>query len=224
MISDRFKTSDFAAVFGAFQVCFNFLSRMYLDNPEEEFINTLIREDLLSDWPISYEDENTAAGLEKLGKFLKQWDPKRLQDLQQDYTRLFIGIGSTLAPPYESVYLGEKKVLFERQIPEVRRFYEKFRLQVNGHTRVPDDHIGYELYFIAYLCSAGFHSSEIEDEAALKMIRSNLKKFLREHLMKWIYPFIKKVTENAQSLYYQGAALLTLGAVENFEGFIETPD
>jgi len=205
----------------SFFLCFSFLSRVYLNSPDLEYIRNLVDADLFSSWPISPTSQAGAEGLEKLRLFCRQWEPAQLPELKLDYTRLFLGLEKTLAPPYESVYLGKEHTLYEKQTLEVREFYRRWDLQLGQDVNLPDDHLGVELHFCALLmdrCGEAWQSRQ--DPEALESGRA-LQQFLELHLLRWIEPFTRDVAERAQTLYYQGAAILTLGTVRECAGFLK---
>lgn len=210
-----------AEICRSYHLCFSFLSRVYLDAPDQEFIRNLVDEDLFSSWPLSQPSRAAAQGLETLRLFCRQWDPSQLPELKLDYTRLFLGLERTLAPPYESVYLGREHTLFERQTLEVREFYRLQDLRLSQDYNLPDDHLGVELHFCSLLLvgCASAEGSRKNSEAYASM--RDLQRFLEDHLLKWIEAFARDVEERAQTLYYQGAGVLTLGTVRDCAGFLQ---
>jgi TorA maturation chaperone TorD len=210
-------------IYRAFHLCFSFLSQVYLDSPNQEFIGNLVEEDLFSSWPLSRPSQAAAQGLDKLRLFCRQWGPSQLPELKLDYTRLFLGLDKTLAPPYESVYLGREHTLFERQTLEVREFYRLHDLRLSQDFNLPDDHLGVELHFCSLMldrCVSVWDSRKDSDDGASK---EALQQFLELHLLKWIEPFAHDVAERARTLYYQGAGSLTLGTVRDCAGFLQNP-
>ena len=63
---------------------------------------------------------------------------------------LFVGPGTPLAPPWESVCRHKDEALvFQKETLEVRAAYQELGLQVEKLHHEPDDHIAYELEFFA---------------------------------------------------------------------------
>jgi len=150
-----------------------------------------------------------------LNDFCVQWDPQQIVSLKLDYTRLFIGLEKTLAPPYESVYLGKDHILFEKQTLEVRQFYQRFNLEIGRLHKEPDDHIGYELSFVSALCRVCSDALKQSDPSCLQEARNTLEQFLSCHLLKWVELFLSKVIENAETQYFRGIVYLTRGAIKS---------
>jgi len=207
----------------SFHLCFSFLSRVYLDSPSQELIGSLKDEDLFSSWPLSRPSRDAAQGLERMREFCRQWDPSLLPELKLDYTRLFLGLEKTLAPPYESVYLGKEHTLFEKQALEVREAYRQQDLRLSRDLNLPDDHMGLELHFCSLLLERCGCAGEPGEDPGAGVSRWALQEFLERHLLQWIEPFARDVEDRAQTLYYQGAGLLTLGTVRDCAGFLQNP-
>ena len=195
-----------------YQPIFSYLARVYLEIPDAGFINGIVSENLFFFFFLCTKDPGMEKGIDLMREFLKKWNPSQIPGLKLDYTRLFIGFETTLAPPYESVYLSKYHIMFEKQTLEVRRFYEGFGLQVKKKMKEPDDHIGMELLFVAHLC--GLISTEIE-------IIEDLKRFLSTHLLRWISLFLKRVEEHAETDYYLATAYLTRGTVKDISDFLK---
>jgi TorA maturation chaperone TorD len=56
------------------------------------------------------------------------------QELRVDHTRLFVGVGKVLAPPWESVYFNEDRMVFQKQTLEVSPRVSKFRAPAANRT------------------------------------------------------------------------------------------
>ena len=46
--------------------------------------------------------------------------PVDMEVLEQDYLRLFVGLGTPMAPPWESTWADDARLLFQRQTLDVR--------------------------------------------------------------------------------------------------------
>lgn len=196
------KKSDLSAdLFLAYGMGFRFLCQVYLEVPSEKFIEEIFRNNLFFEWPVAENQKNVSRGLKILQNYSGRWQPEWLVALKRDYTRLFIGLEKILAPPYASVYLSEDHLLYGSPVLDVRQFYKKFGLSVNPMNRVPDDHIGFELYCLSFLLE--------------NAVQAALREFLSNHLNTWIRSFLSLVEEKAETAYYRGVARLTLGFVES---------
>ena len=150
------KTSDWeshSSVFEAYSLGFRFLSQVYLETPQEIFIEDIEEKHLFFEWPIAENQEAITEGLRILRLFFASSSSFDLPSLQQDYLNLFIGLEKVLAPPYASVYSSEDRLLFEQPVVNVKRFYKKMDVHIGPPFSEPDDHVGFELYCLSFLCS-----------------------------------------------------------------------
>src|SRR5512137_1805280 len=49
-----------------------------------------------------------------------------IKAMRDDFLELFEGTGNPLAPPYESVYISNDHLIFDKQTSEVREFYGSY--------------------------------------------------------------------------------------------------
>ncbi len=141
--------------------------------------------------------------------------PAGKPDLEEDFARLFVGPDRTLAPPYESVYLGGEGLLFDATTLDVRAAYARYGLEVARKGRVPDDHISHELHFAAHLAGLAEARLEAGEEAGAEDVLAGLGKFVADHLGRWAATFAARVEEGAKTEFYRDAALLLRDTVDN---------
>lgn len=187
---------------------YRFLALLYLHEPDAAWLAGLAREGLFSDFPYPAQDERTVKGLALLADAcgrLTFGDPQAAgAAFRADYDRLFVGPDHLPAPPWESVYRGEERLVFDWPTLEVRETYRRMGLATEKGEE-PDDHIGLELLFMAILSE---RAAQGDDNAA--MIR---QEFMQEHLLRWAPRFCDHVREYARSDLYRGLALLTSGVL-----------
>ncbi len=210
------KKSDLSTeLFLAFGMGFRFLCQVYLEVPSEKFVEEMIKNNLFFEWPVAEDQKSISKGLKILQDFCSQYQSVKIESLQRDYTQLFIGLEKILAPPYASVYLSENHLLYEQPVLDVRQFYKKFGLSVNPMNKVPDDHIGFELYCLSFLLENAVQAAEQNDMRKFDGYQAALREFLSNHLNTWLPSFLPLVEEKAETAYYRGVALLTFGFVES---------
>jgi TorA maturation chaperone TorD len=194
------------------------LGRVFYTYPNQEeraWLQSLIEEQVFNETPFAPEQPDVIEGL----RILQAWssdglDDRAFENLQGDYTRLFIGPGKVIVPPWESVYFDDDRLIFQEQTLEVREWYRRFGLEAEHLHREPDDHIGLELAFLAHLAQLGIAEPEDGGQGVdLEQILQKQKDFLSEHLLRWAPTFCEQVCDKANTLFYRGAALLTRGAL-----------
>jgi TorA maturation chaperone TorD len=190
-------------------VTLKFLSRVFLDLPDQVLIKHLIGGNPFSHWPADSDTPELRRGLDLLTSFCTHWTAEQLEVLTLDYTRLFVGLDRTLAAPYESVFLSEDHLLFEKQTLAVRAVYEQYDLQVPEKNQIPDDHLSYELQFVAALCDQLVRAWQGREHRAMTLLQTDLCQFLDTHLLQWLPAFCDRVALYGETGFYRGMALMT---------------
>ena len=137
--------------------------------------------------------------------------------IRVEYTRLFVGFRKVLAPVWESVYFNRDRMVFQRQTFKVRELYARYGLEVDGLSHEPDDHLAYELLFVARLFEICRQQCEEHDETALDATLADLEYFVTHHPLMWVPMWCPLVEEQAHSDFYRGYALLVLEALKYIE-------
>lgn len=126
-----------------------------------------------------------------------------------DYTRLFLGPNRIIAKPYGSVWLEGGNTVMGESTMAVQALYQEGGFDMSGDFREVPDHIAVELeflYLLIYRENEARGNGQPEEQAAKAALR---KRFLDEHLGRWVGPFTAAVRAGAQSSYYRGLAELT---------------
>ena len=119
-------------------------------------------------------------------------------DLQRSaYTRLFVGPGAPVCPPWESFQPGGDGMLLGSTCLEVRRAYARRGFRPRGYPHVADDHVAIELDFVASLAREPQDGGEAQ-RGSLACQRA----FLHEHLGHWTDAFADSVSQaDSHGLY-----------------------
>jgi TorA maturation chaperone TorD len=200
------------------------ISYRYPDENERTWLQSLIDEDVFSEIPLAGRQEETKIGL----KFIDKWTECGLTDenferIQSDYMRLFIGPAEVLAPPWESVYFNEERLMFQKQTLDVRNWYRKFGLESEKIRQEPDDHIGLELIFLSNLASLAIQSLTAQDEHRFEELMDAQREFIRKHLGIWVLTWCGLVERNAQTNFYKGLSHLIHGAMNELSELLKVP-
>lgn len=126
----------------------------------------------------------------------------KLSQVADEYARIFVGPAALPAPPWESVYRDNKRMLMTATTLSVREHYRAFGYEARKLLHVPDDHLAIELDFLAALaqealdaCAAG----EVEEaESAFAAGGA----FLRAHLALWVNDFSADLRTRDGSTFY----------------------
>lgn len=151
--------------------------------------------------------------MEEAIEVIKKTDILLEEECKFDFNKLFIGPFELLASPYESTYRNHDRLLMRAETMSVRSFYEKAGVQVNGIGQIPDDHIAFELEFIAFL------SHQISQEHEKETMSVLVDEFLQEHLGKWIEQHVELVKSQAKTAYCKAwAIILSLTILHDLKG------
>ena len=206
---------------------FSMLAKLIYAYPEIKWIESLIAEDVFAEAPFAANQPEVVTGLNLLqtwsnanrgGMTMDSFDALRI-----DNTRLFIGPGKLLAPPWESVGMSEERLVFQEQTLEVRDWYARYGLELIHLHKEPDDHIGLELEFIAHLAKLGLQALEANDTKRFDELLQAQKLFLSEHPLKWAIQWTGLVEKNAKTEFYRGVALLARGSLIELATLLELP-
>lgn len=116
-----------------------------------------------------------------------------VDELREEYTRLFIGPGNPPCPPYKSVYRGgDSEEDFAHVLGESTKsvvdWYRRYELVLDSTWRDMPDHVAVELEFAGYLRK--------NDPKALP-------EFLNEHPKQWMPAFLPIVEDHARHPFYR---------------------
>jgi TorA maturation chaperone TorD len=132
-----------------------------------------------------------------------------LRDLLVDHARLFMGPVQAIAQPYASVWLtGENQVMQEPAI-EVLAMYAEGGFELAEDFRELPDHVTAELeflYLLNFRDNEARWSGRTDDAAAVGALR---RRFLGQHLGRWLGPFLLAMHDGAQTPFYETLAELT---------------
>ncbi len=131
------------------------------------------------------------------------------QELLVDYTRLFLGPTQALAQPYESVWATGERTLMQNSTMALLELYEQGGFEIADDFRDLPDHIAAELEFLYLLIYQENDALRSDDAAALASAVSLRRRFIDEHLGRWITPFTAAMRAGAQSEFYRQLAVLT---------------
>ena len=133
-------------------------------------------------------------------------DPQRLLI---DYTRLFLGPERALAQPYGSVWLDGSQPLMTDSTLAVVALYDEGGFEIAEDFRDLPDHVAAELEFLYLLL---FREAQARRRADIDAIQCNAelrRRFLGEHLGRWVGPFTAAVRAGTQTAMYRELAALT---------------
>jgi TorA maturation chaperone TorD len=211
----EFSRTDWVAFFTGEALAAGLLGRILYTYPEKAWLQSLADEDIFTESPLGIVQPNVQRGLALLQNWTQAvrggMSSEALDELRVDYTRLMLGVDRVLAPPWESVYFSEDRLVFQEQTMQVRAWYRRFGVEAANHEQEPDDHIGLEFAFVAHLAQQALVALEQQEQAAFEHVLAAQREFLSEHLLKWAPQWCNLVQSQANTDFFRGIALLTKG-------------
>ncbi|MDP2640709.1 MAG: molecular chaperone TorD family protein [Betaproteobacteria bacterium] len=135
------------------------------------------------------------------------------QALLLDYTRLFLGPNHIIAKPYGSVWLEGGNTVMGESTMAVQALYQEGGFDMSEECREVPDHVAVELEFLYLLI---YRENEAHRDGKPEVLEAKTalrKRFLDEHLGRWVGPFTAAMRAGAQTGFYRQLADITVGFV-----------
>lgn len=178
------------------------LARAFCEEPDTLLLKILAG-DHMSDEVSLLKEEGWKEGIDLL-RSLRGYvdDDGSLRSLRGEYTKLFVGPQTLLAPPWESVHITGKRVLFLPEVLDVREAYREAGFLPARFPVVSDDHIGLELDFMEKLAQEAYEAWQARrsDECAKRLCQA--ESFLKTHLLCWIDDLAQSILTNYGESFY----------------------
>lgn len=189
---------------------YRLLAEVFAAEPTSEMIDSLRQLDVVSAFQ--------SVGIEiadELNRLENQHGRSgMLEELQCEYTRLFLGPGKHVGP-YESLHRpDEQPQYWGPSTATVKRFIEHHGLSYDTDFHGMPDHISAEFQFIAVIAEAEAEAIDQGDEDTANQARQIQQVFHREHIACWVPGFCDKVVELAELDFYREMAKLAKAVVE----------
>lgn len=166
---------------------------------------------------LGFDDQNMDDGWSDIETYLKDFNSGTRQDLAVDYAHTFLAAGNNddkMAIPFESVFVSETGLLMQEPRDEVCKTYYGEHVSPLDDLRTPEDHIAFELEFLAVMADRQNDALESGDYREALRNAEVQAAFHEQHLSNWIDVFCDAVEENCRTSFYRGVAKLTRGWVK----------
>lgn len=135
-----------------------------------------------------------------------------------EFASLFLGVQGAIGEPSvatsESVYLSPRKIAMQEQRDAVCAFYAKYNMGASLDFSEPEDHVSAEMGFLATMSQAAYDACIEDNEEEVKKLLAAQKKFIDEHLFRFIHIIAGGMKNKAKSEYYKAFGELATGYVE----------
>ena len=184
------------------------LSRFFVEPPSPAFLAEL---GMAAETPEAESEPGLAGALAALRQSLERADA---ENLGAEFVRLFRGIqeGYGPPPPYESLHREGR--LMGETTERVVSHYRHQGFETVEESVGPQDHIGAELKYLAFLChreSAAWERGETDSGQTTQAVQRD---FLDKHLLRWVPEYCRRVQSDTKVPYFQAVADLTARTIE----------
>jgi TorA maturation chaperone TorD len=144
--------------------------------------------------------------------FSQKGQDELLEDLAVEYARLFLGPDKHISP-HESVHHqrddGDWGTHWGGSTVDVKKFIESAGLEYKQEYSGMPDHISTELDFMKEAAGREAQAIEEKDWEGALYCQKMEKKFIYDHLIKWIPAFCDKIISQAEISFYGDLADIT---------------
>ena len=197
---------------------YRLFSRLFLSPLDEEGLDKIAEADYAGVAASLAEGSLLAQGLGQMGKALRKRNTGTRQKLATDFTMCFDGVssvGDEVAVPYASVYLSETGLLNQEPRNEVYHLYLSEAAKLNPGIFLPEDHLAFELDFLAFLSDEAVEalSGGAGAEEARRLLTVS-RSFITGNILTWYGMFSERALKLLQTKFYQGLLKATEGYLE----------
>jgi len=136
-----------------------------------------------------------------------------IQDLRDDHRRVFSNVISLDCPPYETLF-GNDHIFGQSYVMgDIAGFYNAFGLQLSQDIHERLDHLSVELEFLHFLAYKESYALCHDSQEKLQTVVDAEKKFVKEHVGRWVPLFSGMLKKKADFGFYRMLADLTSALV-----------
>ena len=134
------------------------------------------------------------------------WD---VQDLRDEHRRVFSNVIALDCPPYETLF-GNDHVFGQSYVMgDIAGFYSAFGVQLSQDIHERLDHLSVELEFLHFLAYKESYALCHDGTEKQKTVLDAEKKFVKEHVGRWVPLFSGMLKKKAEYGFYKMVADLT---------------
>lgn len=149
--------------------------------------------------------------------------PQLVEDLAIEYTKLFVGPGPHISP-HESIFIETEAGsggLWGAVTVKVKKFIETAGFDYTSEFTGMPDHVSVEMEFMQKLATTEADKRASGETKEADWCLGVQKRFLDDHLSRWVPEFCDQVVENSTMRFYSEMAALTKAFLIYDENFLE---
>ena len=185
---------------------YRLLAKSFLYSTQEvhEFICSLAYEETLQEFlALHTEDNSLQHYVDSFAEVRTQMTATDSRDmLEAEYNRLFAHLGSAKCPPYETEFGHENVFQKTEAMADIAGFYSAYGLETSATDTERVDFISMELEFMSLLALHEAYAREHGERDHLEVCTDTQRKFLQDHLGRWVSVFSKILSNATASPFY----------------------
>jgi len=128
--------------------------------------------------------------------------------LAADFAAIYLN-GALDASPFESYWVSDEHLVCQEAMFELRELYAADGLVVPDWRKRPDDHLAFQLQFVARRLGRIASLSDTDFASQADALWRSLAKVLDHHLLRWLPDFAGRVSVRCDTDFYAALFLLT---------------
>ena len=138
----------------------------------------------------------------------------QLSDLQAEHRRVFSNVITLDCPPYETLFGNDHIFAQAHVMGDIAGFYKAFGVELSRDVHERMDHLSVELEFMHFVAYKESYARCHDGEEKTQIVVDAQKKFLKEHIGRWVPLFSKMLARKADFGFYRYMADLTADWIE----------
>jgi TorA maturation chaperone TorD len=166
-----------------------------------------------------------ARAVQKLGSLKKQFElfekfiaaecsGWQLGDLQSEHRRVFSNVITLDCPPYETLFGNDHVFAQSHVMGDISGFYRAFGVELSKDIHERLDHLSVEFEFMHFLAYKESYSRCHDGSEKTQIVVDAQKKFLKNHIGRWVPLFCRMLTKKADSGLFRLVADMTADWME----------
>ncbi len=194
---------------------YRFLSQMLFKELNDEAISAVAA----IEFPEATGNAHLDEGYRLIRRYFKFSGSDRRTQLACEYARIFLAAGvyvksDKTAIPYESVFTSPERIMMQASRDDVVRRFARDGFKVNPDLHEPEDHLSFELEYLAHMNDRAVALAEAGDAVGLRANFARQAAFIDEHILNWLPALTEAARGFAKLAFYPGMLLVAQGTAE----------
>ena len=171
------------------------------------------------EFPTETGNEHLDEGYRLIRRYFNFSASDRRTQLACEYARIFLAAGvyvksDKTAIPYESVFTSPERIMMQASRDDVVRRFARDGFKVNPALHEPEDHLAFELEYLAHMNDRAAVLAEAGDAVGLRANFARQGGFIEPHILNWLPALTTAARGFAKLAFYPGMLLVAQGTAE----------